>query len=344
MQGLDRAAGIGELDAAGGAAGPWIGAGGDSEVPLARLEASVERFLRLAEAPPRSPAALLHVTAERMHQFSASILACEEAGLDRVMLLPHLGRLRALHARSPFVKRLQTWPRGYPGDFETVEWLCDAHNRAPAGTIDWAIEECALQSPAAQQHRNKVGLQARAILSSVLARPQARIASIGCGGCRDLSLIQDYIPDDRGRFVLVDADPGALAFARDRLPRLASRCEFVAGTVPRVLSRVLAAGPFDLVVAGGLFDYLPDRWAIATLRAVRRLLAPGGTLLFSNIAAGNPFRPWIEYLGDWTLIERDEDDLRQLGRQAELPVDTLKVFRDSTSLALMVNVTVADQS
>ena len=328
-----------EFDSTAGRAATWARASAEPGEPLARLEASAARFLRLAEAPPRSPAALLHATAESMHQFSASILACEEAGLDRLMLLPHVGRLRALHARSPFVERLQTWPRGYPGDFETVEWLCDARNHAPVGTIAWAIEECALQSPVAQQHRNKVGLQARAILSAVVGSPQARIASIGCGGCRDLSLIQDYIPDHRGRFVLVDADPGALTFARERLPRLAGRCEFVSGSVPKVLSKVLAAGPFNLVVAGGLFDYLPDRWAVATLRAVRRMLAPGGTLLFSNIAAGNPFRPWIEYLGDWTLIERDEEGVKRLIQEAGFPVDNLRVFRDSTSLALMVNVT-----
>ena len=70
--------------------------------------------------------------------------------------------------RSPLVHRLQAWPRGYAGDFETVEWLCDARNRAQIGTVPWAIEQCSLQSPLAQQHRNKVGLQARAILSTLV--------------------------------------------------------------------------------------------------------------------------------------------------------------------------------
>ena len=63
--------------------------------------------------------------------------------------------------------RLQAWPRGYPGDFETVEWLCDARNRAEPGTVPWALEQCSLQSPLAQQHRNKVGLQGRAILATL---------------------------------------------------------------------------------------------------------------------------------------------------------------------------------
>lgn len=308
---------------------------------LERLKEACDEFLALDENRAIAPVELLHAAAAGLHRFAASIHACEQAGIPKSSVAAQLTRLRELHGRSPFVERLQTWPRGYPGDFETVEWLCDATNRAPAGTVAWAIEQYALQSPVAQQHRNKVGLQARAVLSTVVARPRARIASIGCGGCRDLSLVQDYIVDDEARFVLVDADPDALAFARTRLERLADRCTFVHGRVPRVLSTLAPNGPFDLVVAGGLFDYLPDRWAISTLRAVRRMLAPGGKLLFSNIATGNPFRAWLEYLAEWRLIERGEGDLKDLLDAAEFEAKQLRIFKDSTELAYMVEATVA---
>jgi extracellular factor (EF) 3-hydroxypalmitic acid methyl ester biosynthesis protein len=97
---------------------------------------------------------------------------------------------------------------------------------------------------------------------------------------------------------------------------------------------------FDLVVAGGLFDYLPDRWAVTTLRAIRRMMAPGGRLLFSNIAAGNPFRPWLEYLAEWRLIERHETDLRRLLREAGFTSDHVDVCPDTSRLALMVDVRV----
>jgi SAM-dependent methyltransferase len=313
----------------------------DAGTALAILDETVASFMQLLETVPHSPTDLLHATAAAMHRFSTAILICERAGLSRITLMPHLEQIRALHARSPFVARLQAWPRGYAGDFETIEYICDAHNQATPGTVSWAIEECALQSPVAQQHRNKVGLQARAILTAVFANPRARVASVGCGGCRDLSLIQDYLAPDNGRFVLVDADPAALAFARTRLARIADRCELVAGSVPRVLTKLTGREPFDVVVAGGLFDYLPDRWAISTLKAFGKMLTPGGRLLFSNIAEGNPFRPWIEYLADWTLIERGVADVEQLILEAELPVASQRIFRDSTSLALMIDLTTA---
>jgi hypothetical protein len=107
--------------------------------------------------------------------------------------------------------------------------------------------------------------------------------------------------------------------------------------VPRVLGKLQRLGAFDLMVVGGLFDYLPDRWAVATLSAARDLLAPGGRVFLSNIARGNPFRPWIEYLADWWLIERDEADLRRLLGHGGFDVDRVKVSRDSTGLALLAD-------
>jgi SAM-dependent methyltransferase len=306
---------------------------------LARLRLACARFKELASGPPERALPLLHETAIALHSFATAVTACEQAGLTRAELEPELRDVRALHGQSPLVHRLQAWPRGYAGDFETVEWLCDARNHASVGTVPWAIEQCALQSPVAQQHRNKVGLQARQILATLVATPQARIASIGCGGCRDLSLIQEYVPPSHGTFVLVDADADALDFARERLDRLDGRCRFVQGRVPRVLGKLRDHGGFHLIVAGGLFDYLPDRWAVATLSAVRDLLVPGGRVLFSNIAQGNPFRPWIEYLADWALIERTEADVRRLLDDAGFRMGEARVFRDSTELALLAEAT-----
>jgi SAM-dependent methyltransferase len=293
----------------------------------------------LERQPPSTPLRLFHTAAATLHRLASAIDHCEAAGLPRGEILALTETVRQLHSQSPLVNRLQSWPRGYPGDFETVEWLCEAENRATPGTLAWGIEECALHSPIAQQHRNKVAIQARAVLARLLELPPARIASIGCGGCRDLRLIQQVLPGSCGRFVLVDGDAGALRFAREHLGSLAERCDFVAGKVPRVLPSLAAQGPFDLVVAGGLFDYLPDRWAVTTLRECRRLLAPTGRLLLSNIAAGNPFRPWMEYLARWTLIERTAADVTRLLTEAGFAAGSDTSSRDATGLALIVETT-----
>jgi extracellular factor (EF) 3-hydroxypalmitic acid methyl ester biosynthesis protein len=308
------------------------------EAALEQLKAACDEMVKLDRRSGLSPLVLLHATAAAMHTFAVAIALCETAGVERGDITPLTEPIRAMHAKSPFVHRLQTWPRGYPGDFETVELMCKAQNQAAAGTIAWAIEQYALHSPIAQQHRNKVAMQARTILATLLANPDARIGSLGCGGCRDLRMVQSYIPRGSGVFVLVDGDGDALAYARERLPLLGGRCRTVRGRVPRVLPTLAVHGPFDLIIAGGLFDYLPDRWAIATLREVRRLLAPGGRVVFSNIASGNPFRQWLEYLADWTLIERSHGDLFRLLEAAEFAPSDSTIVSDSTGLALMADV------
>ena len=46
------------------------------------------------------------------------------------------------------------------------------------------------------------------------------------------------------------------------------------------------------VLAGGLFDYLPDKSVSTLLRIVfHQLLEEDGTIMFTNILADNPFRP-----------------------------------------------------
>lgn len=305
---------------------------------IAELSASARQLLQLDQ--PFVGPSTLHRVAACMHRIAAALEECEQAGLDRATMLPHLDELRALHARSPFAHRLQMWPRGYPGDFETVEWLCDGDNRAEANTVPWVIEQFALQSPVAQQHRNKVWLQAEAIRQALESNPQARIASIGCGGCRDLRLLLPELGRTAASFSLVDGDEAALAFAEARLGALTQRCTFVHGRVPRVLMRLRPQGPFDLVLAGGLFDYLPDRWAVETLRQVRPLLGPGARLLFSNMARGNPYRPWLVYLADWFLIERTDADISRLLEAAGFDVARVRITRDGTGLASLVSVVV----
>ena len=95
-----------------------------SHAAIARLREVCRTFNELGSGEPRPSAELLHDVGAGLHRFSASVLACERAGVERSQLRPYVASLRALHAHSPFVQRLQEWPRGYCGDFETIEWLC----------------------------------------------------------------------------------------------------------------------------------------------------------------------------------------------------------------------------
>jgi extracellular factor (EF) 3-hydroxypalmitic acid methyl ester biosynthesis protein len=306
------------------------------ESALAVLDTSCRRLESLARTS-LDDGASYHRTVSVIHQICGALADCEAAAIPDALIRDVIKTARQIHADSPFVTRLQQWPRGYPGDFETIEWLWRGQNRAPAGTLAHAIETYALNAAIAQQHRNKVTLQAQSMLRAMASRKACRILSIGCGGSPDVRTIIDHVPA-AATIVLCDGDAEALTYSRARLAAIDDRCHFVHGMVPRVLRQVRQHGPFDLVLAGGLFDYLPDRFIQVTLAECwKHLLAPGGRIMFTNIARGNPFRVWIEYLGDWRLIERSEDDIVRVCREAGIAV-TPVLEREPTSLAIVASL------
>jgi SAM-dependent methyltransferase len=276
-----------------------------------------------------------------MHGICAAILECEAAGATRGEIVDVLSEVRAIHARSPFVRRLQEWPRGYPGDFETVEYICRGENRAPIGTLAHTCEQYALSRSIAQQHRNKIHHQSMRVLHTMFAKPQtSRVLSLACGGSADLRRVAPFIEKVAGEIYLNDADPAALDYSRKMLQPIASHCRFIAGNALRVARRLEREPDFDLVIAGGLFDYLTPKHAVYLLDTIyHRLLGEGGTLFFTNIAAGNPYRPLIEYFGDWFLIERSEHDVRDYCESANIPLENVSIVREETGLAFLVEIT-----
>ncbi len=303
---------------------------------LAALPRAIDALLRLdrPQARPESfDPVYLNDLGSAGHAVCSALFAAERNGEDVESLKRQLARVREMHARAPFIARLQTWPRGYAGDFETIEYLW--RGRAAGADLTGAcLERLALNSPIAQQHRNKVVAQAARIRAAV-AQPSARILVLACGSAPDLRTA-GVSPADLAdaEVILTDADPDAIAFARIQLGALADRCDFEAVDALRALRR--ATGQFDLILAGGLFDYLPDRVCRRLINLAVDRLTAGGEFFFTNIAAGNPYRTWIEYFGDWRLIERSEVQLQ--GLVEGLAGCECQVERDQTGLALLVSV------
>jgi extracellular factor (EF) 3-hydroxypalmitic acid methyl ester biosynthesis protein len=309
----------------------------DPNVAVLLLSESCRQLESLARFSVAGSPRTYHRAVSIVHDICHALTHCEAAGVPDAEIRRLIEPARAIHAQSPFVTRLQQWPRGYPGDFETIEWLVRGENRAAPGTLAHALETYALTAAIAQQHRNKVNFQSACMLETFATARPCRILSIGCGGNPDLRAVIDQVPPS-ATLVLCDSDHDALAYSRDKLQPIADRCHFVHGFVPRVLRRVREHGPFDLILAGGLFDYLTDRFITRTLsEAWETMLAPGGRFVFTNIATGNPYRVWIEYLGDWKLIERSETDIAALCDAAGVPAPP-QMVRDATSLAIVATV------
>lgn len=232
-----------------------------------------------------------------------------------------------IHAGSSFVQRLQTWPRGYPGDFETIEWIARSHPELSQGDRAYWIEWYALNGALGQQHRNKLAWQ-RGLMAEA-AKGRGRILNVGCGGCADLSDDPAFLGDCD--VVLVDMDADALALASRRL-KAARSLKVVRRNVIRGVHDALRHGPFDLILCGGLFDYLPDRTIQKLVAQLAGALSDEGRLAFTNIGDENPLRPWMEYLADWRLIHRDADEMRSLLAGLDAERFDVELAKDATGL------------
>ena len=95
------------------------------------LHATIKSFVSSAsELRVAEPGANLAFGA-LYYRLGADIARAEHSGLTREQIREMVAPVREIFARSPVVRRAQVWPRGYPGDFKTIEQLVSQANRAP---------------------------------------------------------------------------------------------------------------------------------------------------------------------------------------------------------------------
>ena len=263
--------------------------------------------------------------------------------------------------KSPIAERMYCWPRGYMGDFETIEHLMgqktaggefEAANSNETTTIGRCIDNFILNHPLSQQHRNKVRHQAQMMMNSITTKTSAKISSgrcevlsLACGACPDVRDIQSMIVhagrSSNCHFTLLDQDPNALKFSRHKLGEsfAQARCTLVEGNVLRRSPLLKHGKRFDLIVAGGLFDYLSDKMALRLMRYIwNHLLDPGGSFFFTNIAPGYGKTYCIHLIFNWSLHCRSRNELIHLCEQAGIPKTCVTTEFESTGLTVLVTV------
>ncbi|HUP14363.1 MAG TPA: class I SAM-dependent methyltransferase, partial [Niastella sp.] len=88
-----------------------------------------------------------------------------------------------------------------------------------------------------------------------------------------------------------------IALFKRRLESISSKLEIIHGNIYSVIRRLTSR--YDLILIGGVFDYLKDNVIAVILKELVNRMKKEGTLFFTNIASGNPYRISMEYLSDW---------------------------------------------
>jgi SAM-dependent methyltransferase len=241
--------------------------------------------------------------------------------------------------QHPQTARLWNKPAGYSGDYATIEWLCQ--NNQTWTCLEDIFSNHVLRCTMAKQHREKV-VEQQAFFLSILSRSEdVDIADVGCGPSMALRGALALTRPKQARLVLVDLDPAALMCSQAQLAMTTSNIQFEykQGDVVQTLrSFCKNAQRFDAITFGGLFDYLPNRVIVFVLQKSFTLLKAGGTLFFTQVTHANPDMTFMDWWGDWKLIQRDEEELLSLCYEARIPAKAVSMHRVPTNCALVVKI------
>lgn len=254
---------------------------------------------------------------------------------------------------SPFVYRVFHKPLGYAGDYEMVNMMLRDPNEG-GSLFAKVINHNFLKQAPCEAHRNRI-----LYLTETLGRETRRVAAqgrnirifnLGCGPAKEVQnfLIQDDFCE-KAQFTLLDFNDETLGYTEKELTALknanhrSTSLTMVKRSVNQVLKDALKPSPdpnerdFDLVYCAGLFDYLSDRICKRLMDYFYEILAPGGLLVATNVAAANPIREVMESFLEWHLVYRDHEQMEILVPEKALP-GSHAVKQEATGVNLFLEV------
>lgn len=219
---------------------------------------------------------------------------------------------------SNFLKRSYTKPRGYAGDYKTIADTYDDIAKGN-GLTGEMLDRIALDSPAAVAVKNRRGLLSKEIFKTVKGNQGAttNITTFACGPAQELFDVYDKIENPKLlKADLIDIDLKALAFVNDKVEQKSFAKNIKLhheNLIYLALGRKnINLAPQDLVYSIGLIDYFNDQLVVKLINYAHQILKPGGRIILGNFHNSNPMKALMDYVLDWRLIHRSEEDMHRL--------------------------------
>lgn len=178
---------------------------------------------------------------------------------------------------------------------------------------------------------------AELILQQYQEKKTPRILSIAGGYHSDLNRIQKWLTNGPS-FTLFDHDHDALTRSKALLSDIRNNCEFIQGNILRIDREFRDSKPYDLVILGGLFDYIKDTTMSEILTFIwSKLIKDGGVIFFTNSLQEKTLQPYTDQDDDWPAIERNDESLMQLCVAAGIPEQAINIAQDETNRTIIVD-------
>lgn len=237
-------------------------------------------------------------------------------------------------------ERCYSKPRGYAGDYHMIESIYQNNPRG-SGRLGCVLDSCFLDLPVAQAVRNRRGLLVKEI-KKVLEKTnngQVNIMSIASGPAKEIFDIFDFIDNpSQLKIKLLDFDIQALSFVNEKLTKinLNNQVELLNENIIYLITgkRKLEIEKQDFIYSIGLIDYLKDETVVKLINYIYKILKPGGKVILGNFHSANPNKAFMDYVLDWRLIHRDENDMNRLFNSSKFQKTCTKIFFEERKINL----------
>lgn len=227
-------------------------------------------------------------------------------------------KLRKYFLYGEYINHSLAKPRGYAGDYLIIDAIYK--NNPQTNGYERLFDNYFQMSPISIAVRNRKE-DFKRIIKSIVANcaEPIRILNLASGPCRDLSeLLGD--PEMADKFVLIDCieqDVEAIKYAKKLIDN-SDQVRFINMNVARLALYKNVQDKFehkyDLIYSTGLFDYLDYRLSTRLISNCKKLLTNNGVIAISDVRDRftNPSIHFMEWVGDWNLIYRDEKTFKKI--------------------------------
>jgi extracellular factor (EF) 3-hydroxypalmitic acid methyl ester biosynthesis protein len=249
-------------------------------------------------------------------------------------------------SKSYFINRARTWPQGYQGDYKMLENIY--RNTPLSENIGYYLDLGFLSAQLATAVRGRLKTLETILSDELQKRKSPHVLNIACGSCREVFELASDIEESGAKFTCIDLDDDALAFAANRLsftsisPLTSEQIVLRKYNALRMFDHELNMKEFgmqDIIYSVGLFDYLPTDFLITLLKALYRLIAPGGTLITSFKDASRYRHQEYHWIVDWDgFLQRTEDDFRSILSDAGFQASAISETREESGVIVFYTI------
>jgi extracellular factor (EF) 3-hydroxypalmitic acid methyl ester biosynthesis protein len=230
-------------------------------------------------------------------------------------------RYRRYFIYGDYIKWCLKKPFGYAGDFKIIDDIYQ--NQPHTSGFDRLWDNWVMQLAVSKAVRERKEDFKKLIFDFVKKNKgrNLRIMNLASGPARE---IKELLEEDSAGLLLniifdcYDFDLRALDYAKQVLSNSSGKINFFQKNAVRLALKKNIADeiPFkyDLIYSTGLFDYFDERIAVRLVGNLKKLLRPYGIMLISNARDkySNSSAVWMEWVGEWHLIYRTEEELKKI--------------------------------